>query len=222
MRTALTAPVLLLTLLTLRLAHAENTQSTTETASPPPVQLEEPRPRQGHFIAVGFHGLSAMAFDENRGTRSPTFGQGVSLRLGESVTDWLNLSLAFSLGSTYGKAQDSLTLGRFGVSSQWYFSERWFVQAGLGAANAQGPDPENHDRSRGRFSAVYFTGLGHDFYISDRARSGGWVFTPTFTAELSPDSEFTTTSLWVGVEISWWTGLSRDKLKLETPKAYKK
>jgi hypothetical protein len=194
----------------------------TPDAPPESIELEEPRPRQGHFIAAGFHGIGAMAFDQPRGTREPTFGQAVSLRLGESVTDWLSLSLAFALGSTYGERRDSLTLVRFGITSQWYFSERWFAQAGFGATNAQGADPEDYGRTRGRYGDVYLAGVGYDFYLGDSTQSGGWVMTPMLTADVGPDSKFTTTSLWLGVELSWWTGLSRDKLRLPTPKAYAK
>lgn len=221
MRCSVIAPVALLTFLAVRPAHAQDSQSVPD-APPPRVALEDPRPRQGHFIALGFHGISALAFDENRGTRQPTFGQAFSLRLGESVTDWLSLSLAFAFGSTYGKERDSLTLGRFGITSQWYFTERWFVEGGFGAINAQGPDPEDHDLTRGRYGDYYLTGVGYDFYVSDSQQSGGWVFTPLLTADVGPSSKFTTASLWLGVEIGWWNGLSRDKLNLSTPKAYSK
>jgi hypothetical protein len=200
---------------------SESAEDAAEEA-PPSVQLEDPEPSQGHFIAVGVHGIGAMAFDESRGTRDPTFGKEFTLRLGESLTDWLSLSLAFGFGDTYGKPQDYLTLGRFGITSQWYFTERWFVQAGFGAASVQGPDPEDHDLRRGRYGDVYLTGLGYNFYISDNDQSGGWVFTPMLTAVVGPDSKFTTSSLSLGVELSWWGGLTRDKLNLPTSKAYDK
>jgi hypothetical protein len=163
-----------------------------------------------------------MAFDESRGTRKPTLGTGFSLRLGESLTDWLSLSLSLAFGFTGGKPQDSLTFGRFGITSQWYFTERWFVQAGFAAAYVQGPDPEDHKRSRGRYGDVYLTGIGRDFYLSDSGQSGGWVITPLLSADVGPDSKFTTTSLWLGVELSWWNGLTPDKLNLPASKAYTK
>jgi hypothetical protein len=236
MRISTIAPWVLLMLLSPRLAHAEGAAPSAtpaaEAAAGAPasapeapaatVELQEPEPGQGHFIALGLHGIGAMAFDESRGTREPSFGQAVSLRLGESVTDWLSLSLAVALGSTYGERRDSLTLVRFGVTSQWYISEQWFVQAGFGATNAQGADPEDYDRTRSRYGDYYLTGVGYDFYLSDSAQSGGWTFTPIITADVGPDSKFTTASLWLGVELSWWSGLSRDKLQLPTPKAYGK
>ena len=236
MRVSTITVVAMLSLLASRLASAEDAAPSAPPAdesaqgadAPAPaapaasVELEEPEPSQGHFIALGLHGIGAMAFDESRGTREPTFGQAVSLRLGESVTDWLSLSLAVAVGSTYGERRDSLTLVRFGVTSQWYFAEHWFVQAGFGATSAEGPDPEDYDRTRSRYGDFYLTGLGYDFYLSDSTQSGGWIFTPVITADVGPDSKFTTASLWLGVELSWWSGLSRDKLELPAPKAYGK
>jgi hypothetical protein len=227
MRLSSLAPAILLFFVALRPARAQGTPAralpTEEVLpSPPPVQLSDPRPNQGHFVAVGLYGIGAMAFDDKRGTRAPTFGQGVSLRLGESVTDWLNLSLAFGLGSTGGAKRDSLTLVRFGITSQWYFTQHWSVQAGFGATNAQGADPEDYGRTRGRYGDVYLTGLGYDFYLSNNQQSGGWVLTPLVTADVGPDSKLTTTSLWLGVELSWWNGLARDKLNLPGSKAYTK
>lgn len=226
MRISSIAPALLLTLLVLRPAHAQDTPPRVpkggEAEPPPRIELENPKPNQGHFLAFGFHGVSAMAFDEARGTREPTFGQGVSLRLGESVTDWLSLSLAVGLGSTYGERRDKLSLLRFGVTSQWYLTQRWFFQAGLGLLSVSGPDPEDFGRTRSRYGDAYLTGLGYDFYLSDSGQSGGWVLTPILTADVGPDSKFTATSLWLGVELSWYSGLSRDKLELPNSKAYSK
>jgi hypothetical protein len=236
MRASTITTVALLALLSPRLAWAAGAAQSAPPADEAPAgadapapdvpvastELEEPEPSQGHFIALGLYGIGAMAFDESRGTREPTFGQAVSLRFGESVTDWLSLSLAVGVGSTYGERRDTVTLLRFGVTSQWYFTERWFAQAGFGATSAEGPDPEDYDRTRSRYGDFYLTGLGYDFYLSDGTRSGGWVFTPIITADVGPDSKFTTTSLWLGVELSWWSGVSRDKLKLPTTRAYAK
>jgi hypothetical protein len=115
-----------------------------------------------------------------------------------------------------------VTFGRFGVQSQWYVTERMFVQAGFGATNAQGKDPDDHDLVRGRYGDVYLTGIGYNLYLSDNDQSGGWVLTPVLTAEVGPDRTFTTTALWLGIEVSWWTGLTRDKLNLSLSKAYDK
>jgi hypothetical protein len=163
--------------------------ASAEGAAAPQLQLELPKPNQGHYLALGVHTLGAMAFDDARGTRQPTFGTGFSLRLGEAVTDWLDLGLTFALGSTQGKEEDALTLGRFTMHSQWYVSRRWFVQAGFGVTNGQGADPDDLELNRGRFGDVYTTGLGTNLYLSDAARSGGWVLSPVLTFEVGPDPD---------------------------------
>lgn len=200
-----------------KLAHAQGAQEKEVLAA---ATLVEPKPSQGHFIALGLHGLGAMAFDKERGTRPPTFGTGFSLRFGEAVTDWLDLSLFFALGSTRGQAADKLSLGRFGVLSQWYLTQRLFLQAGFGATNGQGADPDDLKLNRGRYGDVYLTGIGYNLFLSDEHQSGGWVLTPVATVEVGPDSRFTTTALWLGLEVSWWSGLSKDKLRLPTSDAY--
>jgi hypothetical protein len=111
---------------------------------------------------------------------------------------------------------------RFGVSTQWYVTERWSLQAGFGAINAQGPDPQDYGRNRSRYGAFGLVGTGYDFYLTNGAHSGGWLVTPMVTADVGPASKLTTTSLWLGIELSYWTGLSRDKLRLSTPNAYSK
>lgn len=229
MRASVTAAVALLGLTIPGRALAQSAPATAQAAdnaaseaAAPGVALEEPRPSQGHFVALGLYGIGAMAFDEDRGTRRPTFGQGLSLRLGEAVTDWLSLSLAFGFGTTQGRQRDKLTQVQFGFTGQLYFSERCSARAGFGALNVQGPDPENHGLSRGRYGDAYLAGVGYDFYLSERTQSGGWVLTPLVTAQVAPDKNFTATSLWLGVEIAWFKGLSRDKLNLPVPSAYSK
>jgi hypothetical protein len=191
-----------------------------DQGAPPEASLVVPKPSQGYFLALGLHGTSALAFDHHRSTRSPTFGAGFSLRVGEALTDWLDLSLAFAMAQTEGAAKDRLTYGRFGIHSQWYVWQEWFVQAGLGATSGRGPDPEDLERQRGRYGDVYWAGIGKNLYLSDGHESGGWVLTPAVALEVGPDKVFTTTGLWLGVEISFWSGLSRDKLELPVSEAY--
>jgi hypothetical protein len=189
-------------------------------AAKPQLELELPKPNQGHYVALGLYTLGALAFDDGRGTREPTFGAGFGLRLGEAVTDWLDLGLAFAIGSTQGNEEDALSLGRFTIHSQWYVSRRWFIQAGFGATSGQGADPDDLEQNRGRYGDVYIAGLGANLQLSDAARSGGWVLSPVLTIEVGPNPDFTTTALWLGLEVSWWSGLERDKLELPLGEAY--
>ena len=61
MRIATIAPLALFTLLTLRPVHAQNAPPSPAAPAPPPVpetpapvvELEDPEPSQGHFVALG-------------------------------------------------------------------------------------------------------------------------------------------------------------------------
>lgn len=205
-----------------KVASSTDDQAEEASEAAPASTLEDPEPSQGHFIALGVHGVGAMAFDDSRGKRTPTFGPGFSLRFGEALTDWLDLSLAFAFATTSGDVDDRMTFGRFGLQSQWYVTDRVFIQAGFGVTNGQGTDPEDHDFVRGRYGDVYLTGVGYNIYLSASDQSGGWVLTPVLTAEVGPDRMFTTAALSLGLEVSWWTGLTRDKLNLPLSKAYDK
>lgn len=198
----------------------QNTPPEQAADAKPQVVLELPKPNQGHYLALGLYTLGAMAFDDGRSTRQPSVGFGFGLRLGESLTDWLDLGLALAIGSTQGREEDTLSLGRLTIHSQWYVSHRWFIQAGFGATSGQGADPDDRERNRGRYGDVYIAGVGANLYLSDAARSGGWVLAPVLTFEAGPDREFTTTAVWLGLEVSWWSGLSRDKLELPVGEAY--
>jgi hypothetical protein len=203
-----------------RAAAPKITEQATTTEQPE-VQLVPPKTSQGHFIALGLYGVGAMAFDPNRGTRAPTVGEGFSLRLGENVTPWLDLGVAFAYASTQGNPEDTLTFGRLGIQSQWYPSRNWFAQFGFGATSASGLDPEDLELTRNRYGAVFWTGIGTNIPISNRFRSGGWTLTPVATLEIAPGGMFTSTALWLGLEVSFWSGLSRNKLKLTTSEAYR-
>lgn len=186
----------------------------------PAVRLELPEPSQGQFVAVGVHGVGSMAFETLGQDREPSFGQGVSIRFGQSVTEWLDLSLQFALASTGGQAEDDLTFGRFSVHSQWYLTQKWFVQAAIGAGSVSGNDPRDTQFQRGGYGAAYALGVGRNFFLSQPDSSGGWVVAPVATLDFYPNGDYTATGLWFGLEVSWWSGLSKDKLELPLERAY--
>jgi hypothetical protein len=204
------------------IAELKPTEANLAGSKPAEFHLEVPATRQGHFLAFGLYGVGAMGFDASRGTRAPTLGEGFSLRLGESVTSWLDLSLAFAFAGTQGEAKDRFSFGRLGIQSQWYFRPNWFGQFGFGGTNASGGDPEDPEVNRVRYGAAFWTGIGVNIPLSNAHKSGGWILTPVATFEIAPEKTLTTTALWLGLEISWWSGLAKDKLALPTAEAYRK
>ena len=189
-------------------------------AKPSETSLEKPSPRQGNYIALGFHGTGATVSDSDRGRRGPAVGTGFSLRLGERITKRLDIGLALAYARVGG--DHPWSFGRLTVHAQGYVTEKTYVHAGFGFGAAGGIDPEDPDFSRGRFGDVYTVGAGHNFYLTNSEKSGGWIVSPVVTAEYGRDDKFPNAGLWIGVEISRWGGIPRNQLELDFDEAYKR
>ncbi len=163
--------------------------------------------------------VGATANDAERGRRGPAVGPGFSLRLGERITERIDVGLALAYASVRG--DHPWSFGRLTVHAQGYLTERWFLHAGFGFAAAGGVDPEDSEFSRGRFGDVYTIGAGTNIHLTDNSKSGGWIVTPRLTAEYGRDDTFPNAAVWLGVEISHWWGVSRDQLDLDFDQAYK-
>ena len=184
------------------------------------VRLEKPKPAQGYYLSLGAYSVGAMAFDEQRDTRAPTLGPGFSLGYGQALTPWLELGLGIGYVQTVGEPVDTLSLFRMGLDSRWHFTERWFANAGFGVSAGQGEDPEDAGVTRDRYGDVYHLGLGRNLYLSSANQSGGWVLSPVLNAEIGPERPITTAAVWLGLEVSWWTGLPKRQLDLPLDEAY--
>ncbi len=191
-----------------------------EQAQEPPKErvLVKPSPRLGHYIALGGHFIGGVIDDEDRELRGPAMGWGLSLRLGERMTNWLDLGIRFSYARMGG--DDPWTFGHLMITSQLYVHEQLFAHVGVGAGSSGGKDPDDRGLSRGSYSAAYTAGLGYNLYLSDADRNGGFITTPTVTLEYHPDSEFANVAVMLGIEISYWGGVSRNQLDLPIEEAF--
>ncbi len=193
--------------------------ATEPAPAPESDELLTPRPNQGHYVSLGLSFIGTVADDADRGWRGPAYGLGYSLRLGESVTDWIDLGIGLAYANT-GNEADGMMIGRLVVEAQLYPSDRAFVRTAFGFGTGGGTDPHDPDFDRFRFGDVYLLGAGAHFYLGDNNRSGGWLLSPVATFEIGPDEEFVTMAASFGLEISWWSGLRRDQLDLPLDKAY--
>jgi len=202
-------------------AHAaESAQQEDRDKGDVPLELVLPRPNQGHFWSVALLSTGAVGVDSARPNRTWTPGVGVNLQLGESVTDWLDLGIAFSYGQTYGHDEDRLAFGALSLHSQWYLDPHWFARLDVGAGSVAGQDPWDPSHDRGGFSDVWTVGVGRSFFLSPATQSGGWVLSPVLGVDLVPADGLTAVVTWLGLELSYWTGLTKDKLRLPVDRAY--
>lgn len=182
-------------------------------------KLTKPAPAQGHYISLGVHGVGAMARDADRGTRPPTLGGGLSLRLGESMTDWFDIGLRLGLRHTTG--DEGMTLGGVLIEGQVRVLPAWYLRAAFGVAGVGGQDPDDPAYDRGAYGTAYMLGVSTNLNLSDPGRSGGWVLSPVLSLLALPDSDFTPFGVSLGLELSWWSGLRRNQLELPFDEAYK-
>ena len=190
-------------------------------AAPKESQAPAPKPKQGHFLSLGLHYGGMRSRDTLRGGWRPlTHGPFVSLRAGETLTPWLDLGLDLGLGMGVGR--DSLRLARLTAHARWYPLQHWFVHTGVGLGASGGADPEDADFQRGRYGELYVVGLGTNRFVTRKTKSGGFALSPIIEYQVGPDPVFTTMALWFGVELTWWSGLSRDKLELPPDRAYER
>jgi hypothetical protein len=202
-------------------AHAEeSTPREDEGRQDARLDLVLPRPNQGHFWSVALLSAGALGFDSERPSRRWTPGVGVNVQLGDSVTDWLDLGIAFVYGQTYGDEDDRLAFGRLSLHSQWYLDPHWFARLDIGAGSVAGRDPRDTSHDRGGFSDVWAVGVGRSSFLSPAAQSGGWVLTPVLGVDVIPADGLTAVVTWLGLEMSYWTGLTKDKLHLPVDRAY--
>jgi len=194
--------------------HAGSEQADSEQVLP------APDPHQGYFFSFGAYYGGVAALDPGRGGWRPvSHGPSVSLRVGEALTSWVDIGLDLGMGKTFGRG--SLILGHLTAHARWYPTPRWFVHTGLGVGASGGPDPDYADFDRGRYGGLFVLGVGTNRYLGDPKASGGPMLTPFLKFAAGPGSEFTTLSLWLGVEFAWWSGLARDKLDLRPDEAYR-
>jgi len=197
---------------------AEGSATSDEDAEEDAERLVLPSPGQGHYLAVGLHYVAAKGFDPERPDRPISHGSYYTLLMGEAVTEWMDLGLQFSFGGTAG--DDSMMFGRILVQGQFHYDNRLFIRGGFGGGGVGGPDPDYDGYHRGSYGAVYMGGIGANLFLSDSHTSGGWIMTPILGIEVEPHADFSMVAVSLGVEISVWSGLSRDKLDLPLDEAY--
>ncbi len=178
--------------------------------------LEAPRARQGYYIALGLFSALSYNRDEGEGL-GPWGGFSTSLRLGQMITNRIGVGLAIDAGGASGDGQ-SATLAGLGMAGQYELATNLALHAsvGLGVVSLSSPDD---DESRGAVGAAYTLGLTYDWFFGSR-RSGGWAVTPGAQLRAVPSDEVDAFAAYLGVEVSYWTGLAKNQLALPPAQAF--
>jgi hypothetical protein len=180
--------------------------------------LETPRERQGYF--VGFGGGFATSYAHEGGRDyGPISGTSFNLAFGQLVTERLGLGVIFDFGGGTGDGQEMGTFA-LSVDGQASLVDNLALHAsiGLGVTTLVAPDDDD-DETRGIYGATYALALSYDWFFTSR-RSGGWSLTPSLAFRVLPTGDDNVYGGFLGVQISWWSGLPKNQLELDVKDAF--
>lgn len=192
--------------------------------------LTKPAPRQGYWLGGGYRAVLLYSQAGNIGNVGPFLGGGYTVRLGEMGNDWLGFGLAVTVAgagneewrSNYGGLSLDVNLKppisadltfRLGTGAAFLTLDR------LDEAQVRSSDPE------GTFGALFTVGASYDlfpFYDRGGFDSGGFAFTIFVEGQALPGDGLLTLSGMAGLEITYFFGLSKNKLDLPPEAAFKR
>jgi hypothetical protein len=183
------------------------------------VLLESPRSRQGYYVAFGFH--EALSYNiENGKTLDLMTGLTTTLRLGQMFMPRVGVGLNIDLGGASGDGQTA-SLAGLGLGGQLEVLTNLSLHAsvGLGLVALSHPDDDDGEL-RGVVGAAYTLGLTYDWFPWKR-QTGGWAVTPGVQLRAVP-GDTDAYAAFLGVELTYWSGLPRNQLDLGTNEAYQR
>ena len=183
-------------------------------------ELEIPKPHQGYFVSVGAYGAASLA-RQHEGNRSMSlFGPGGDVRFGQAVFDRLDLGLGLGAHAAFDSEYRAV-LGHLSVEMQLRPWAGLFIRLGVGFGLADVSRTKSGlEKVDGRIGGAYTAALGYGFFPAYNGGSGGLEISPILGLQAGPGSLLSTYELFGGIEISFWTGLSKDQLELPMESAF--
>jgi hypothetical protein len=192
-----------------RLAHAADSDER-------PV-LEEPRSRQGYWIAFGASGIGLHAWEKGHDRGNYTGFTG-TFRIGQLLTQRFGLGLLIEYTggkTTLGKGSDKGQLYGLSLEASYLVWRDLSVHAGLGVGGIILKDSQALDPSSRSGGGSYFlAGASYDFFPLKKKLTGGWALTPVIDLHGSADGDIHFLALLGGFQITWWSGLPNNMLQL--------
>ena len=175
--------------------------------------LEQPRARQGYWIGNGFFGVAPHLTEEGKNLGFYT-GYGFTFRIGQLLTERLGLGLQVDMG-TISKGSDKGGLGGLILEGSARLWRNLSAHTGLGIGYVDVTDNNSVDKTlRGGAGSYYLLGASYDLFPLPKLLTGGWALTPTVDLRIMPDGNIHTYTFFAGLQILWWSGLSRNMLIL--------
>ncbi len=192
-----------------RRAHAQDTDER-------PV-LEEPRSRQGYWIAFGASGIGLRAWEKGHDRGNYTGFTG-TFRIGQLLTQRFGLGLLVEYTGGYatvGKGSDKGQLDGLALEASLRTWRNLSVHGGFGLGVLLLKDSQALDPSYRAGGGSYFLlGASYDIFPLKQKLTGGWAITPVIDLHGSPDGDIHFLAVLGGIQITWWSGLPNNMLHL--------
>jgi hypothetical protein len=175
--------------------------------------LETPRARQGYWVGVGLAYAAPRVVEE--GTDKGFYQANVlQVRLGQLITEHLGLGLFFESGGL-AKNKDKGSIGGLGMEANLNVWRNLGVGVGAGFGFVMLTDDATEAKTlRGGAGSYAMLGASYDFFPWRHRLTGGWAVTPSLDVRIMPDGNVKTYTGFLGVRVTWWSGLERNMLKL--------
>ena len=180
------------------------------------LQLLQPRGRMGYYFSLNLGGGYREFWVD--GHEHAKGGTGVmTLAFGQMVTEHFGLGLR--IGANLGSQ-----LALIGLEGQWEFVPNLALRAGLGlgVASVEKDKSDPDAKQKGTVGGGYSLGLSYDWFLLESRTSGGLALTPLIEARVVPGNDVSAVTGFIGLGITYWTGLPRRELVLPDKEAYRR
>jgi len=185
-------------------------------AAPRPAQaqeLEEPRARQGYWLALGLNSGGAQLVEKGK-SLGVYQSSGFSLRIGQMLTRRIGVGLAIDYAGVKKNA-DSGALGNLAMEVSLNPWRNLAVHGGAGFGFVMVTDQDSEEKSlRGGAGTCLLAGVSYDFFPWRNRLTGGWAITPTINFRAMPDGDVHAYAFLAGVQVIRWSGLPKNMLNL--------
>lgn len=176
-------------------------------------ELEEPRARQGYWLALGLTGGGSEMVEKGK-SLGVYATSGLSLRLGQMLTRRIGVGLAIDYASVK-KNGDAGAQGNLAMEVSANLWRNLAVHGGAGFGFVMLTDQNSEEKSlRGGAGTCLLAGASYDFFPWRNRLTGGWAITPTINFRAMPDGDVHSYAILAGVQVIRWSGLPKNMLNL--------
>jgi hypothetical protein len=185
------------------------------------LDLEPPRRRQGYYLSFGLYGAATQAIEKGD-SLGPWIGYGQALRAGQLITRRLSLGIALEGAATSGGGQKGASTALV-LEAGFAIAGNLALRGGVGVGfmTLKNPNDPTESALRGAGGSYFALGASYDQFIGQKRLTGGLALTPVVEARYIPGSDTTGIIVFIGVDLSYWTGLPLNQLDLPPSEAWR-